>query len=455
MSTVSFASPPIAPQQRHTHPSAVPLHPFLIAQRRFTPLRPSPLSPHAPSSPRGRSSHFPHARPRAPLSRRYTRPLAESYLTSRAPVQVGSVPRFSTPLPFFSSNPPDTQQRLFESLVFLILTRRLAEKLQKMAMHQLGERAGLGGLRAGREMLIWAACVRMRREEERRERAPFCVIVPPLERPGLAHAGGAGGSPSARPLEGLPALEALVRPQEGVLAQRERGKRGHSRGYSMPVSPPLTPPPTPPPEVPSKPSHKRRLSSLTLPSLPSLRRSTSTPAPSPPPTALFTFDRPSLPRRSHSELGPSSGYGFAKSAEGDLPLSLRTLLPRSVERAVLRPAPTSSSPPPSPPLPPPASSEGFYPPSPSPFALDPFARRASLPLPATPRQIPLAPESMQRILPSGLVIFTSAAGSEGGRSGRGLEDWMGAQDALVAHYPPLEFSDERKYYEGDNLLMWI
>ncbi|GAA5854544.1 hypothetical protein JCM8547_004879 [Rhodosporidiobolus lusitaniae] len=33
--------------------------------------------------------------------------------------------------------------------------------------------------------------------------------------------------------------------------------------------------------------------------------------------------------------------------------------------------------------------------------------------------------------------------------------YMGAQDALVAHYPSLELSDERNVYERDNLLMWI
>ncbi|GAA5971893.1 hypothetical protein JCM11641_001559 [Rhodosporidiobolus odoratus] len=33
--------------------------------------------------------------------------------------------------------------------------------------------------------------------------------------------------------------------------------------------------------------------------------------------------------------------------------------------------------------------------------------------------------------------------------------YMGSQDALVAHYPSLELSDERNYYERDNLLMWI
>ncbi|GAA5990981.1 hypothetical protein JCM11641_007726 [Rhodosporidiobolus odoratus] len=479
LSTISFASPPSplhsASQYSPTpSPTQAKIHPFIIAQRCFAPLRSSPLSPSPPAPPRGRSpSPSTPCHPRPPLSRRYTRPLAAAALSSRIPAQQGSFPRFSSsPLSFFtpssssscsSSTSSDSQKKLLESLILRTLIQRLSDKLVKASLHSLGgEKAGLGGLKAGREMAIWAVCVRVREEERRRVLAPFCVVVPEVERLGEARVGAGKEIPNApAPLDGLPGeeffavVQKLKEGRNGTGKGREREKgRGHSREYSSPLPP--SPPTTPPPPSHGKPSHSRRLSSLSLPSLvsgalPSLRRSLSSPSPSSSspalsPTSITGESRPAPPRRSYSLVT----FDYTKEREDDLPLSIRSLLPSQPGAVVLRPMTTAPTPSSSTPSMSPTSlsfnnnnnsnsddddDPPFYPPSPSSFSPRRPVTTLHRRLPTYPPTIPLAPpqnsDRRTSLVPSEFTLRTPTCLSPGivekergtRRSGRGLEDW--------------------------------
>ncbi|GAA5994289.1 uncharacterized protein JCM10292_001978 [Rhodotorula paludigena] len=168
--------------------SAAPIH--RVPVRSYSePIRPSPLAPRASlsahrTSRRGRSPtvhslspsaplSYPPRPALAPLSRRYTRPASHAHLSLRSPVQERSVPHFSrTPLlasrgaAQAQSDGAEAQRRLLvESLVLAALERRLGERLVRARSAAVGDKAGLGGLKAGREMWLWCAVKRCRERE--------------------------------------------------------------------------------------------------------------------------------------------------------------------------------------------------------------------------------------------------------------------------------------------------
>ncbi|KAK4334416.1 hypothetical protein RTBOTA2_003164, partial [Rhodotorula toruloides] len=189
--TLSPVSPPPSP------PPPLPAPP---SKPTTAPSLPSPLAPVPSSSTpsrRGRSPSIrrsssspslPSPAPRPyPLSRRYTRSASLSHLSSRSPVQDRSIPQLShssfldPPAHSDSSTradasrtpSPTPQQQLFESLVCATLERRLADRIAKASGQsdggkKLAEKAGLMGLRAGREMILWGAIRRVREAEQRR-----------------------------------------------------------------------------------------------------------------------------------------------------------------------------------------------------------------------------------------------------------------------------------------------
>ncbi|GAA6054027.1 hypothetical protein NBRC10513_002871 [Rhodotorula toruloides] len=192
--TLSPVSPPPSP------PPPLPAPP---SKPTTAPSLPSPLAPVPSSSTpsrRGRSPSIrrsssspslPSPAPRPyPLSRRYTRSASLSHLSSRSPVQDRSIPQLShssfldPPAHSDSSTradasrtpSPTPQQQLFESLVCATLERRLADRIAKASGQsdggkKLAEKAGLMGLRAGREMILWGAIRRVREAEQRRSGA--------------------------------------------------------------------------------------------------------------------------------------------------------------------------------------------------------------------------------------------------------------------------------------------
>ncbi|GAA5902913.1 hypothetical protein JCM6882_009159 [Rhodosporidiobolus microsporus] len=517
VSSISFSAPPFQHRPSSPTPGRVappPPHPvhLLAVRLRRAPPHSSPLArsvvtaPPPGEEPRGRSpspnaavtAAGGHRPPRPPLSRRYSRPYHLAHRSARSSVQQNSLPSHLTPAfsPLFPSILPEADpspsastssaaatspsDALFaEYSVLHTLHRRLSTRLSLARGNALGERAGLGGLKAGREMFLWAACVRAVETEERRRRVwsgEERGWVPEVARPEGAHkhrvlGGWEGGGVGAAPLGGLPG--------EASFGGRGGGRGGRSLVHFDASSnvPPPSPPDDPLPgspqyeeqqqrhrERPAK--HHRRLSSLSLPSfgplpsfgsLPSLKRSVSLPAPSPSPSAEPPVHEPhpfllrrslSDPSASASTARSSSGYGFAPQDEDDLPLTIRARLPRVVEKAVLRPeacqASSSSSLSPSSPSAAPStekprssldalfasdfpssySSTALSLPSPPPLRPSSLLPRSSLRLPPFPRTIPLAPPSHEKrsLLPSHLVL-NLGAGRAGGRSGRGLEDW--------------------------------
>ncbi|CDR43635.1 hypothetical protein NBRC10512_003346 [Rhodotorula toruloides] len=184
-------SPPLPLPAPSSKPTTAPSLPSPLAPlpSSFTPARRgrSPSIRRSSSSPSlPGSSASPAPRP-YPLSRRYTRSASLSHLSSRSPVQDRSIPQLShsslldptvrsdsSTGPELSRTPsPTPQQQLFESLVCATLERRLADRLAKASGQadggkKLAEKAGLMGLRAGREMILWGAIRRVREAEQRR-----------------------------------------------------------------------------------------------------------------------------------------------------------------------------------------------------------------------------------------------------------------------------------------------
>ncbi|GAA5944388.1 uncharacterized protein JCM15063_000940 [Sporobolomyces koalae] len=134
------------PASRHSRSQSVPNH-------RSSTLVAAPR----PDSPR----------PRKPLSRRYTRPASLSHLSSRSPLQSHSLPSFAYSTPASNSSDKNSPEKsnshpetLFEELLTKNLEQKLYARIRVGRSAKGGERLGLGGLKPGREMLIWSAIVR-------------------------------------------------------------------------------------------------------------------------------------------------------------------------------------------------------------------------------------------------------------------------------------------------------
>ena len=103
---------------------------------------------------------------RRPLSRRYTRPASLSHLSSRSPLQSHTLPSFSRSHPSSTATSPVSEHggldesgstTLFEELLSSNLERKMRERVEAGKRVKGGEKMGLGGLKPGRELLMWSA----------------------------------------------------------------------------------------------------------------------------------------------------------------------------------------------------------------------------------------------------------------------------------------------------------
>ncbi|GAA5931253.1 hypothetical protein JCM1841_000875 [Sporobolomyces salmonicolor] len=458
-------SEPPLPSRRHARSASLSSHPS--AAYSTSPLRPSSPTPASPGLP-----------PR-PLSRRYSRPASMSLLSSRSPLQQHSIPSFSISHPSlpsssssFSRTSHPLHATLVEDLLLRTLERRLRDKLQGSKKTAVGERAGLGGLRAGREMWIWSAVRRVRvRESERRSEEVRRAGRVRFDETALAQRpGGAGEHARSRSIGHGYGHQRSQAPDSPRLLHQ----RSYSHSPSAPSKP--LPSPTPPPALP-----------LTLPLPPFSPGSALNDDEAPLDTLrslinarrsrLFPLARAS-PEFVAEEAGKKRGSaGAMKRSMSDRgvlelndgggagkKLALEVELPASPAPAFLRPLPASASThvvPPSATPPPqllvdrllattspklsscyvsrrPAPPQPLSPSSPS-ERTSPSSRAAAPQSTSAFAPLPRRPERIASAVDLSCLSVAVAAGAAAGRpgmkrkrSGKGIQDWLKAGLAVAA-----------------------
>ncbi|GAA5960038.1 hypothetical protein JCM21900_004029 [Sporobolomyces salmonicolor] len=454
-------SEPPLPSRRHARSASLSSNPSAAYS----------TSPLCPSSPTPASPALPHR----PLSRRYSRPASMSLLSSRSPVQQHSIPSFSISHPSlpsssssFSRTSHPLHATLFEDLLLRTLERRLRDKLQGSKKTAVGERAGLGGLRAGREMWIWSAVrrVRVRESEEVRRAGRVRFDETALaQRPG-----GAGEHARSRSIgHGYGHQRSQAPDSPRLLHQRSylHSPAATSKPLPSPTPPPALPLKLPlPPFSPGSALNDDEAPLDTLRQLIHARRSRLFPLPRASPG--FVAEEAGKKRgsagamkRSMSDRGvlePNDGGGAGKK------LALEVELPASPAPAFLRPLPASASTqlvPPSATPPPqwlvdrlfattsPKLSSCYVsrrpappqplPPSSPPERTSPSSRPAAPQSASAFAPLPRRPERIASAVDLSCLSVAVAAGAAAGRpgmkrkrSGKGIQAWWKAGLAVAA-----------------------